>query len=178
MDENTALERLRAGDEAALGWFIDRYTGYVTTIVKNMLLPRVPESVAEEAGADVFLALWKNAQRIGPGGVRAYLGGIARNKSRDKLRSLRADVPLEDDVLTIPSPGPDEALTERELHERTRRAVDSMSEPDREIFLRHYFWRQSVDRIAGELGMNPSTVKSRLKRGREKLRNKLKKEDA
>ncbi|HIS44033.1 MAG TPA: sigma-70 family RNA polymerase sigma factor [Candidatus Scatomorpha merdigallinarum] len=178
MDENTALERLRAGDEAALGWFIDRYTGYVTTIVKNMLLPRVPESDAEEAVADVFLALWKNAQRIGPGGVRAYLGGIARNKSRDKLRSLRADVPLEDDVLTIPSPGPDEALTERELHERTRRAVDSMSEPDREIFLRHYFYCQGVAEIALALDMNTNTVKTRLRRGREKLRRELTKGEA
>ena len=61
---------------------------------------------------------------------------------------------------------------------QVRQAVLSMDPPDQDIFLRHYFWRQSVDRIAGELNMNPSTVKSRLKRGREKLRNKLKKEDA
>lgn len=178
MEENTALSALRSGDERALEWFIARYTGYVTTVVYNMLLPKVPEHDAEEAVADVFLALWKNAARIRPGGVRAYLASIARNKARDILRSRRAELPLEDDVLSIPTPGPDEALTERELAERTRRAVDAMGEPDREIFLRHYYYCQGVAEIALALGMNTNTVKTRLRRGREKLRAELTKGDA
>lgn len=173
VDENTAMERLRSGDERALGWFIDKYTGYVTTIIRNMLLPRLPESDVDEAVADVFIALWKNAARIRPGGVRAYLAGIARNKARDILRSCRAELPLEDDVLSIPAPGPDEALTERELAERTRRAVDAMGEPDREIFLRHYYYCQGVAEIALALDMNTNTVKTRLRRGRERLRDEL-----
>ena len=41
MDENSALQALCAGDEAALMWFIDRYTAYVATIINNMLLPRL-----------------------------------------------------------------------------------------------------------------------------------------
>ena len=132
---------------------------------------RAPD--AEEAAADVFLALWKNAPRIKPGGVRAYLGGIARNKARDALRSLREELPLEEDVLSIPGPGPDEALTERELAERTRRAVELMPEPDREIFLRHYYYCQGVADIALALDMNANTVKTRLRRGRERLRKEL-----
>lgn len=154
-------------------WFIDRYTAYVATIINNMLLPRLTAADAEEAAADVFLALWKNAPRIKPGGVRAYLGGIARNKARDALRSLREELPLEEDVLSIPGPGPDEALTERELAERTRRAVELMPEPDREIFLRHYYYCQGVADIALALDMNANTVKTRLRRGRERLRKEL-----
>ena len=102
MDENTALGMLCSGDEAALGWFIDRYTGYVTTIIRNMLLPRLPETDVDEAVADVFIALWKSAGRIRPGGARAYLAGVARNKARDALRAARAELPLEDDALSIP----------------------------------------------------------------------------
>ena len=173
MDENSALQALCAVDEAALLWFIDRYTAYVATIINNMLLPRLTAADAEEAAADVFLALWKNAPRIKPGGVRAYLGGIARNKARDALRSLREELPLEEDVLSIPGPGPDEALTERELAERTRRAVELMPEPDREIFLRHYYYCQGVADIALALDMNANTVKTRLRRGRERLRKEL-----
>ena len=173
MDENSALQALCAGDEAALMWFIDRYTAYVATIINNMLLPRLTAADAEEAAADVFLALWKNAPRIKPGGVRAYLGGIARNKARDALRSLREELPLEEDVLSIPGPGPDEALTERELAERTRHAVELMPEPDREIFLRHYYYCQGVADIALALDMNANTVKTRLRRGRERLRKEM-----
>lgn len=170
MDENSALRALCMRDERALGWFIDRYTAYVATIVNNMLLPRLAASDAEEVVADVFLALWHNAANIRSGGVRAYLGAIARNKSRDALRALREELPLEDDVLSIPVPTLEQALTER-----TRRAVDGMGEPDMEIFLRHYYYCQSVADIAAALDMNANTVKTRLRRGRERLRAELSK---
>lgn len=107
MDENSALKALCRRDERALGWFVDRYTAYVATIVNNMLLPRLAASDAEEVVADVFLALGHNAANIRSGGVRAYLGAIARNKSRDALRALREELPLEDDVLSIPAPTPE-----------------------------------------------------------------------
>lgn len=57
----------------------------------------------------------------------------------------------------------------------TRRAVDGMGEPDREIFLRHYYYCQSVADIAAALDMNANTVKTRLRRGRERLRAELSK---
>ena len=52
-----------------------------------------------------------------------------------------------------------------------------MPEPDREIFLRHYFYEQSAAEIALLLDMSTNTVKSRLRRGRERLRAELVKED-
>ena len=48
-----------------------------------------------------------------------------------------------------------------------------MSHPDREIFLRHYYYCQTVSQISGEMGINVSTVKTKLRRGREKLRKQL-----
>ena len=89
------------------------------------------------------------------------------------LRAHRIELPLEDAVLEIPSPAPEEALTEREARERTRRAVEAMGEPDREIFLRHYYCFQNVADIALALDMNVNTVKTRLRRGRERLRAEL-----
>ena len=53
-----------------------------------------------------------------------------------------------------------------------------MEEPDREIFLRHYFYCQGVAEIALALDMNTNTVKTRLRRGREKLRRELTKGEA
>lgn len=48
-----------------------------------------------------------------------------------------------------------------------------MPEPDREIFLRHYYYCQGVADIALALDMNANTVKTRLRRGRERLRKEL-----
>lgn len=66
---------------------------------------------------------------------------------------------------------------QRERTRMVREAVDSMEPVDREIFLRHYFWHQPVAQIAGEMGKNVPAIKSRLARGREKLRKILLKED-
>ena len=66
------------------------------------------------------------------------------------------------------------ADTTREERERiVREAVLAMETTDREIFLRYYYHCQPIAVIAGETGMPESTVKSRLRRGREKLRAAL-----
>lgn len=175
-NEARALAALRHGDGGAIDFFVARYGAYVAAIVNNML-SGLPPADAEEAAADVFVALWRNAARVPEGSVRAYLAGIARNKARDALRRRRLCATLEDDALELAAPSPESELTERELAERTRRAVLAMPEPDREIFLRHYFYEQSAAEIALLLDMNTNTVKSRLRRGRERLRAELIKED-
>lgn len=102
---------------------------------------------------------------------------VARNRAFKHLRSLKLELPLDDSFLPSPE-GPASRFWERrEEAQQVRQAVLSLEPTDREIFLRHYFWRQGVGQISEELHMNPSTVKSRLKRGREKLKALLRKED-
>lgn len=93
------------------------------------------------------------------------------------LRSLRLELPLEEEILTGDEESPTRFWERREEAQAVRDAVQRLDPQDREIFLRHYFWRQGVRQIAEELDMKESTVKSRLKRGREKLRAILKKEE-
>ena len=123
------------------------------------------------------MSLWRSAARIRPEGVRTYIAAIARNRALDALRAHRLTLPLEDDILSLPSPWPDEAVMERELIERAAAAVDAMPEPDRGIFLRRYYYGRSVAEIAAALDMNVNTVKTRLRRGRERLRAELMKGD-
>ena len=52
-----------------------------------------------------------------------------------------------------------------------------MEQPDREIFLRYYYYLQSSAEIAQAMGMGASAVRARLMRGRNVLRNKLCKEE-
>lgn len=177
MNEHEALCALRRGDDSAISWFIERYGNYVATIVGNMLRPSLSDADVEEVSADVFVALWRNCASVPDSAVRPYIAGIARNKALCALRRRRRDLPLNDDVLELPDVPIEHALTEAELAERTRAAVLAMGEPDRSIFLRHYFYSQPIALIALELDMNTNTVKSRLRRGREKLRAELTEED-
>lgn len=170
MNETKALRRLRRGDEAALVWLLDRYAPYVNAVLTAVL---GPDPDREELASDVFLALWTHAGQVEPGKVKAWLGAVARNKARDALRRRKPDLPLEEDVLPLTVPGPEETISQAEQACFLRTAVLAMEETDRDLFLRHYYLCQTVAVIAAETGMNPSTVKTRLRRGRAKLKELL-----
>lgn len=76
-------------------------------------------------------------------------------------------------MLDLALPGPEEGVLALELKAACREAVDSLGQPDSEIFLRRYFLYQKTGDIAQALGMNAATVRSRLSRGREKLKEHL-----
>ena len=173
MTEARALQELRRGSEAALEWFIDKYTPYVSTIIFNIIGGAMGISDIEEVTSDVFFTFWSNADKIRPTSVRSYLGSIARNRAKNKLRESGCDLPLEEDILILDEHTPEERLEEAELRERVRRTVLSMEDPDREIFLRHYYYCQPLSEIAEEMKIKLPTVKTRLYRGREKLRAAL-----
>ena len=65
----------------------------------------------------------------------------------------------------------EERVLRGELTALTREAVDSLGEPDGEIFRRHYFLYQKTGEIADELGLNAATVRTKLARGRDRLRS-------
>lgn len=173
MTEAQALKKLQGGSQEALAWLIRRYTPYVAVVIRNIIGGSLAEEDIEEAAADVFFTLWKQADAIKPGAVRPYLGGVARNKALQRLRGAGKTVPLEDDILEISVGPPFQELEREELNRAVREAVLAMAWPIREIFLRHYFHFQTVAKISKEMGIPESTVKSHLRRGREKLKEIL-----
>lgn len=174
MTDARALRQLQNGSQESLAWLIDRYSPYVAAIIRNILGGVLDGADMEEAAADVFIALWRNAPRVQPVNLKAYLGSIARNEAKKRLRAMGRELPLDEDLLILDPDSPEARLEERELREAVRQAVLAMDWPDREIFLRHYYYCQGVEQLARDMGMNTSTVKSRLRRGREKLKSALK----
>lgn len=171
MREDTALRELQKGSEKALEWFIDTYSPYVTTIIHNIIGDRMSVSDVEEVAADVFYTLWKNAGNVHS--VKGYLGTVARNMAINKCRGLGFELPLEDDILEVEQVGPESWAERKELRVAVRKSVLAMPQPDKEIFLRFYYYCQSLETIARETGVNLSTVKSKLRRGRLRLRDAL-----
>ena len=173
MTEAEALRKLKRGKEDALAWFIDRYAAYVGTILFHITSAAASDADREELASDVFLAFWRSASFVSLGKEKAYLGAIARNKGKEFLRGRKIELVLEDDVLSIAGEDPERDLAAKELSLFVRETIFSLEAPDREIFLRHYYGYQKVSAIAEEMGMNPSTVKTRLCRGRKKLKELL-----
>lgn len=173
MNEKRVLKALRRGDSAALEQIIDQYTPYVFAISSNILSHVLPREDVEEAVSDVFCSLWYSREQVEPGKLKPYLAAIARNTAKSRLRRLRLAEPLEDDLLALALPGPEDGLLALELKAACREAVDSLGQPDREIFTRRYFLYQKTGDIARALGLNANTVRSKLSRGREKLKEHL-----
>ena len=173
MTEANALKELKKGSEPALEWFIDRYTPYVTAIIRNIIGECMDLADVEEVASDVFYALWENARKVYS--VKGYLGTVARNMAKNKLRSLDWDLPLEEKILVVAGDNPETALEEKEKAKAVKRAVLRMPYPEREIFLRHYYYCQKIETISREMDIPLSTVKSKLRRGRARLGRELEK---
>lgn len=173
MTERKALKELQRGSQQALAWFIDKYTPYVSTIIYNIIGGDMSTADIEEVASDVFFALWNNAEKVRSSSVKAYLGSIARNMAKNKYRERGNSLPLDEDILIVDHMTPETWFEQKELNARVRQAVLLMEYPDREIFLRFYYYGQPIRDIAEQMEINASTVRSRLSRGREKLRAEL-----
>jgi RNA polymerase sigma-70 factor (ECF subfamily) len=169
MIDSMTLGAMRRGSESALEQLINKYYAYVCVVVINATGSRLVQEDIEEIASDVFLALWESADKVQK--VKSWLAATARYKAWNKLREIREDLPLDDE---IPSDRDRDALEEEIISNSERvavkKAVFAMGVPEREIFLRHYYDSQTTVVIGEKTGISESAVKQRLVRGREKLR--------
>ncbi len=177
MTEHRLLSRLKQRDPKALEALIDQYAGYVTSIISAVLGARRRAEDVEELASDVFFAVWNHASALKPGRARAYIGTTARNHARNFLRK-RQEMPMDLDELPALTSGdtPENRLLQQEQDRMVREAIEAMPPTDREIFLRFYYYYQPTAQIALSMGMEDSTVRVRLMRGRNLLKKKLGKE--
>ncbi len=172
MDDAQILRRLRRQDAAALEAAITRYGAYAAAVVRGRSRGLLRPEDQEEIVSDVFVALWQSAPRISGTQLRPWLGAVARNRTVEAMRRENVYVPLEDDE---PAELGElwERMYEKQRYAAVRRAMAALSKTDREIFCRFYDLSQTTEQIAQTMGMNASTVRSRLRRGRQTLRDEL-----
>ena len=171
-DEEKLLSRLKLGDEKVLEKAISIYTPYLSTVLFNLAGSRLSAEDSEEIIADVFIALWNNASRIDlkKGTVRSYIAATARNGALKRLNRQHACATLEDAELEDKN-----SLSESHiLNELVWESVMALGEPDSEIFVRYYNYGQKLNEIAKATGLKLSTVKTKLSRGKQKLKKSLK----
>lgn len=171
MEESTLIRKLQKGDPGALEALIRRYTPYVSACAYR-LLGHLPHEELEEAVADTFVELWRRAAQLDPArSLRPWLGTVASNKAKNRLRSY---VPTTELPETAATPQDLQRQAEEwETQEALWQLVDSLAEPERTLFLRYYYEGEKLKTIAADLGMNLSTAKTKLHRGRLLLREQL-----
>ena len=167
------LRAVRRGSERALGQIMDRYAAYICVVIRSTVGDSLRREDIEETASDVFFALWEKADSVEK--LKPWLGATARNRAKNKLRDVQDTLPLDEARLTEAYEMDDVLISQGE-QEVVKSAILGMENPDRDIFLRHYYEAQTAAAIGLAIGMTESAVKQRLVRGRKKLRAILEEE--
>ena len=178
IDEQYLIQQIKTGSQKALETVIDRYGSYVKAISTNIIKPSMTDADVEEVVSDVFLSLWSHPGDPDRGSLKGYLAAITRNKARDRLRRFHIEIPLENDFLEVPVEDSCRQIELAQLKQAVKQMVDRLEEPDRTILLRYYYFYQKTDAIAQDMGMKPATVRTKLARSRQKLKEWLTQEYA
>lgn len=180
MNERVLLKRLKHKSEKALEETIQKYSAYVTTIIRTILNSKAAAEDIEELVADTFITLWTTAERIDYvhySSLKAYIGMIARNKAKDYLKmNKNVDLELYENAILIED-GLENHMLQKEQQQYIKDLLNRLKPEDRKIFLLYYYQYKKIDEIASMMQMNPQTIKTRLRRGRETLRKLLSNEE-
>lgn len=178
MDINKLVEGIKRRDERALGKIMDIYVDSVHYLCKSILRVYEKEDI-EECVQDTFIAVWKDIDKYeeGRGTLKSFIlikaRTIALNK-KTKLSRVTNIVPIDDrdfrDNEII-----EEKIVSLEERKELLKAIGNLKEEDREIFIRRYFYNQSIKQIAEACKLTVSAAENRLWRGREKLKVLLQK---
>ena len=181
MEDREIVDLYWARDEQAIEETDRKYGRQCQAIARNIL---GSEHDAVECVSDTWMSAWNSMPDQRPNHLLAFLGKIVRNLALDrwdylhaKKRSAAATTMLSELEDCIPG----FESTERHAEDQETAAVISRFlrtlDPDtRNIFLRRYWYADSISEIAARFSTNESRVKSSLFRTRKKLRAVLEKE--
>lgn len=147
------------------------YRSYVFKIIINESKGQMTNEDIEEIVSDVFFILWQNRKKIkDPSKIKSYIGKIAKNTTKNKLRSRKEDLHLNYDI----NKSHNVSYENKEKIELIYKSLNNMSILDKNIFTLFYFDNKKIKEIAKLQDMENSAVKVRLHRIRKKLKKILK----
>lgn len=120
MKDDRIILKMRSKEPEGLQLLMNKYISYVSAIVWNILRNSMTVEDAEEVVSDVFFTAWNQADDLQSAKVKAWLGAVARNKAKNKLRQLGQTLPLEEDVLELPDGSALEKLEREEQRQLIR----------------------------------------------------------
>lgn len=138
---------------------------------------------AEEAVNDTYLALWNAIPPAKPEPLAPFVYRVGRNTALKHLRQRSAqkrdssyDVCLDELAGILPGPSMEETLDARALGSSIDRFLETLDKDSRILFVRRYWFGDSVKDIGRAIGVSENVLSVRLHRLRGKLKDYLYKE--
>ena len=181
MEDKKIVELFWKRDENAISATEEKYGKLFLKVAVNIL---GSDSDAEECVSDGLFRLWNEIPPSRPEKLGAFGARIVRNLSLDVLRRENAlrrgggktTECLEELDGCLPADEGD--IAEKiALKDSLNSFLGGLSPQSRQIFLKRYWYMQSISEIAGEMGLGESKVKMSLLRIRNALKTHLEREE-
>ena len=176
------IKQVKKGDQNAFGEIVELYKNNVFQLCYRMLGNR---HEAEDVAQEAFIRAYVNINRFKPElKFSTWLYRIATNLCIDRMRKKKPDYSLDAEVagtdgLTMYSqiasdePLPEAELESLELQETIQKEILKLPEKYRTVIVLKYIEELSLNEISDILDLPLGTVKTRIHRGREALRQQL-----
>lgn len=177
MNDNQLILLLKNAPSQGLEEAICIYGGQVKWIAAKIIGANRAQDV-EECVSDSFVRLWQSIDRYNAADgapLKSYLFGISRHTALDYRRKNEkavALVPIEENDMKINVDFADE-IADKTNSKLLQESIDSLGEPDRQIFILRYFLGERISVIAETLSLQPKTVENKLYRGKKILKDAL-----
>ena len=171
-DDADLMAAIVRGEREALGQLYDRHAGVLLALGIRVLGDR---GQAEDVLHDVVLEAWHRARDFDPtrGNVRAWLVTRMRSRALDRRASTSRQARLAEQAGREPEPPASDALAARPDRERIRQQLLGLPAELTEVIELSYFEGLSSSDIASRLAIPIGTVKSRVARALQLLRERL-----
>ena len=181
MDDRKIIELFFARSEEAIGALSQKYGGACQRLASN-ILGNVRD--AEECVNDAYLGCWNSIPPRRPDPLKSYVLRITRNlaigryhKNTALKRNSHYDAALEELSEVLPAAETAESAVEAaELTAALNHFLDGLDKRERAVFLRRYWYGESISAMAVFFDMRANTVSQTLGRTRKKLQKFLEKE--
>lgn len=180
MEDEKIIELFLHRNESALTEISKKYGALLFGVAKKLL---ENETDAEECVNDALLRLWQSIPPAEPKSIRAYSCKVVRNQALKRLqynlawkRSINSELPLDELEAVLPDFMAGDEIERVDFSLLLDGFLRSLSTESRVVFIKRYFFMDTVPEIAKDLKMSESKVKSLLWRARNKLRNTIYKE--
>ncbi|MBQ9894168.1 MAG: RNA polymerase sigma factor [Ruminococcus sp.] len=183
MNDKEIKEKIERSREEGYRALFDEYWQYAYTIIYSILNKYGCARDAEDCTADVLSDVMIKYDTGTDGSLKAYIGTTARNRAIDIARSASKtnarSIEMEsEEYEALPSSENIAEIAERsELTKILLDNIEALGEPDSVIIIQKYFFERSSVEIGKITGINPVTVRSRLKRALKKLKVQLERFD-
>lgn len=173
MREADILDLLGSHDDQGMEELLSHYGPLMRYIIKPILRDRHD---IEDCLSETVMRIWENFDTYdeNKGSFAAWVTAITRNTALNMIRRKKRHQADEIDENTESAePTPEEIVLREERQRELLLALDLLSQKERNLFYRKYYYLQSTEKIAAETGMTVRSVEGKLYRIKKKLRRMM-----